>query len=75
MFQCLPSDAEAELDRQPVGTVEHLMALMAFRDTWHEYHRAGGDMSKVETSPLMDIVQALDFEFAADDLKAAETHG
>lgn len=70
-FKCLPSEAERELARQPVGWLEEVMEARAYAECHHLWHTAR-KKSDVPDSPLMQTVKEIDFELAAEARAARE---
>jgi hypothetical protein len=70
-FSCLPSDAEAELRRQPVGWVEEVVEARHYARAKAKYDAAesADRAALVKGDDLMRMVEENEYEHAGDLIK------
>lgn len=77
MFHCLPSEAEAELRRAPVGWIEEVIEAGVYADLKALYDGADSDeaMKRLPKTPLMETVKEIDEALAFEEIEAKKAHG
>ena len=80
-FGCVPSQAEAELDRMPVGFLEEVLEYRsiarakAMYDAAHE--QGGAAVQRLPRTRIFDLIRLVDFELGreASEQKQSEHDG
>jgi hypothetical protein len=72
VFHCLPSEAEAELARAPVGWIEEVIEAGNYADMKALYDGATTDeaVKRLPDTPLMELVKAIDEELVLEQMHA-----
>lgn len=70
-FQCLPSEAYREWRRVPGGFLEQVIEARHYAKT-KAHVDAAPDRKSQPTGPLADMVRAIEFQLAADEIAAAK---
>ena len=73
-FHCLPSDAEREARRQPVGWLDEIIEARHYAECHHIWTRARSKQD-VPDSPLMACVKEIEFELVNEAREAAKDDG
>lgn len=73
VFHCLPSAAEEELRRSPVGWVEEVIEAGHYADAKAMVDRAT-DEKQLPQTPLMELVKDITEQLAQEEIDAAQ-HG
>ena len=68
-FGCLPSAAEAELNRQPVGWLEEIIEARRYAETKRAFDGAKDKRDVPLTLPLYAVVKAITFDLAEEELE------
>lgn len=68
-FGCLPSEAERELRRQPVGWIEEIIELRHYAKAKLIYDRADDKSAVTKGDPLMQLVEANEYEHAGEVIR------
>lgn len=63
-FQCLPSEAERELRRQPVGWIEEVVEARHYAKAKDVYDRAADKSAVVKGDALMRLVEENEYDHA-----------
>lgn len=63
-FQCLPSEAERELRRQPVGWIEEVIEARHYAKAKEVYDRAPNKADVVKNDPLLRLVEENEYDHA-----------
>jgi hypothetical protein len=68
----LPSEAEAEMARQPVGWIEEVIEAGSYADLKALYDNATTDeaVKRLPDTPLMELVKAIDEELVLEQMHA-----
>lgn len=74
-FGCLPSEAMREIERVPFGFLGDIVLYRDYAKAKALYDGAttAEARKRLPESPLIDLVQEIEFEFAAEELDALNT--
>jgi hypothetical protein len=67
-FRCLPSDAERELARQPVGYLEEIIEARNYTRAKQAYDDAHANHRRPPDHPLVQLVTAIEFQLAQEEI-------
>ena len=68
-FHCLPSEADAEMERLPAGTLLDLIQMRSFANALDLVERTK-DWNELPKTPMVDLAQELITEKIAEELRA-----
>ena len=72
-FHCLPQAVLREIEDAPVGLLEHIVEMRHYARAKARYE-AAKDRSEISDDPLTQVVQAIEFEIAQEQMDALK-HG